>query len=307
MLNVRSPGGSVSSGSPLGARAEEAAASAIPFFSRTRLSFALAAAALVCFAQWSGPPLRAESPPAAEAVLWCTNPEYPPYDWLDEGGKYAGAGVELLSMLAPEGCTLIPAVVPWPRAQAMAAEGKIDILMCIRETPERSSYLKFSAEPVFANPIVVWVRKGEMAGYSGRSDLRGSLGGVSRGDFFGGGFDEYLRSSLRYEEASSMKENFKKLRDGRIAWFVTGRYSGTAWLKAHGLGEAIVALKPPISDEGIFLGFSKKSRRISLLPLMNARLAELRDRGVPEKLLAKYLDSYRAPASVPTSTDAEDR
>jgi polar amino acid transport system substrate-binding protein len=70
-------------------------------------------------------------------ITWATNPNYPPYSWSVSDAEYTGACIELLSMIAPKGYVFKAVVVPWARAQAMAEEGRIDMLINIRKTPER--------------------------------------------------------------------------------------------------------------------------------------------------------------------------
>ena len=71
-------------------------------------------------------------------ITWATNPKYPPFDWSVNNSEYEGACTHLLSLIIPSGYTLRPIMVPWVRAQKMAAEGNIDLLVNLRITPERS-------------------------------------------------------------------------------------------------------------------------------------------------------------------------
>ena len=231
-------------------------------------------------------------PASAQTISYCTNPFYPPYDWAVGPNAYDGAGPALLSMLLPHGYTLRPETLPWKRAQSMAAAGDVDLLLCIRITPERSAYLDFTSVPVFRNPIVVFVRKDRPVRFDSWADLKGYLGGVSVGDKFGGGFDEYLKKELKYEEAPSMIENFRKLADGRIDYFVSGYFMGMSWIRTDPAGRNIMALTPPISDEGIYIGVSKKSPRRAVLGVLDEALKSLDERGVPDKLLEEYLNRY---------------
>jgi len=231
---------------------------------------------------------------AEERVLvYSTNPQYPPYHWAD-GNGFDGASLELLRLVLPPGVTARPVVLPWKRVLERAAAGDIDLVLSLRITPERSQYLKFTTHRAFPNPIVVFARADADWHFSSWDDLKGRPGGISAGDTFGGGFDEYWRAHLQVETADSMVENFRKLDGGRIQWFVTGRYLGQAYLTAHPPGHPIDALSPPVSTGDIHFGFSARSKWLDLLPVIDRRLDELDRAGTLERLLQKYVAGQQA-------------
>jgi polar amino acid transport system substrate-binding protein len=226
---------------------------------------------------------------ACTSLSYATNPGYPPYDWSPDQQHYQGASIDLLRQILPPGVTAIPVVYPWKRAQQMAKEGRIDLLLSLRRTPEREQYLLFTTHRAFPNPIAVFVRRGHLLRLDNWQQLIPMQGGVSRGDTFGGGFDDFLKEKLTVEEAATMAENFEKLRRGRIDYFVTSQYAGNFYLLQTGLSHEIVALPPHISDESIHMGFSRNSPCQALEPYLSSRLRELDREGRLETLLVKYL------------------
>lgn len=228
-----------------------------------------------------------------DVIRYSTNPQYPPYDWGVGGERFDGASIELLAMVTPPGVKLKPLLFPWKRSMSMAASGEIDLLVSLRITPERSEYLKFTTHRAFPNPIVIFVRKDRAFPYKEWKDLKRRRGGVSLGDTFGAGFDEYWRSELTMEDAPSMVENFRKLDEGRIDYFVTSLYLGEAYISSQRFKNEIVPLSPPISTMDIHFGFSRKSACMQHLDYFSRRLAELDSRGVPERLLKKHLKRFR--------------
>ncbi|GAA5176715.1 hypothetical protein GCM10025771_12120 [Niveibacterium umoris] len=237
------------------------------------------------------------APPAAAdctVLRYATNPNYPPFSWPGERDDYKGASVELLKLVAPPGVTLVPMVFPWKRSQAMAEAGEIDLLLSLRITPERERYLSFTRAAAFANPIVVFVPETSPIKYADWQTLKDYRGGVSLGDAFGNGFDEYMRDNLKVETALTMVENFRKLKLGRIDYFVSGDYLGRAYLRsaAGKSGIRITSVNPPISNGTIHFGFSRKSPCLALLQAMDARLAEQNTRGTPARLLDEALTAF---------------
>lgn len=225
---------------------------------------------------------------AQPTVLWYSaNPQYPPYHWA-QGNALVGASVELLHLALPPGVEARPVVAPWPRVLEMARTGEIDLILSLRITPERQGYLRFTTHRSFPNPIRVFTRAGSGLTLPPWSNLREGVGGVSLGDTFGGGFDEYWPHNLKVETAPTMVENFRKLVAGRIDWFVTSGYLGQAYVASRGLAN-VVTLDPPISDLDIHFGFSRRSAWADWEPQVSQTLARLDSEGTLDALLARFL------------------
>jgi len=171
----------------------------------------------------------------------------------------------------------------------MARNGDIDLILSLRITPEREEYLRFTTHRSFPNPIRVFTRQGSGLSLPPWSNLKERTGGVSFGDTFGGGFDEYWRDNLRVETAPTMGENFRKLVAGRIDWFVTGSALGQAYVAARGL-TTVVALDPPISNMDIHFGFSRRSAWAAWEPQISQALARLDADGTLDRLLTQSLE-----------------
>lgn len=240
--------------------------------------------AAICLGLIAGHSLAEE-----KIITWATNSHYPPYDWAVSESEYAGACVELLSLIAPKGYVFRPVVVPWARAQEMAKRGEIDLLVNIRVTPDRSAWLDFSSNPTFQNPIVVFMRKNKAIPFKSWDELKPLLGGTTLGDAFGNGFDEYWKKNLRVEVITSMSANFSKLNAGRIDYFVSGYYMGMAFLAHSEYREQIVALGTPISNNPIHLGFSKLSPHRDVLPEIDRKLRALGADGSLSRILKNQL------------------
>lgn len=232
-----------------------------------------------------------EGPPDGQCreLIYAANPSYPPYHWKVSEKAYEGASIELLGLVVPPGVALKPVVLPWKRALEWARQGKVDLLVSLRITPERSEYLKFTSHRAFPNPIAVFVRADRRFPFNSWADLKGRKGAISLGDTFGNGFDEYLRAELTIEEAPTMENNFAKLEAGRIEYFVTSKYVGRAYAAQNPQKGEFFPLAPAISEMDIHFGFSRASPCAALSEQVSRRLKELDRQGVPEQLLKKYL------------------
>lgn len=224
-----------------------------------------------------------------EELVYSANPSYPPYHWVGADGRLEGASIDLLKMVAPQGLVLKPVVLPWKRALALAEHGDVDLLLSLRNTPERAKFLAFTSARAFPNPIVVFVREDRTFPFDSWSDLKGRRGGISLGDTFGNGFDEYWRAELSIEEAKNMEANFEKLEAGRIDYFVTSKFVGEAYSSSRPLKHGFVQLGKPVSSQDIHFGFSKRSPCADLAEQMDRKLRELDKKGVLEQLLRVHL------------------
>ena len=248
-------------------------------------------AAIFCYPMLAATSARADGiAKSCETIVYSANPQYPPYHWLADG-RLEGASVELLGKLRPDGVKLEPAVYPWKRVLLMAEHGEIDLVLSLRRTPERSAFLAFTEGPSFPNPIVVFARADLKFPYQQWSDLKGKRGLISLGDKFGGGFDEYWPKELMIHESGTMDENFQRLKDGQIDYFITSQFAGAAHLNSPKgrAGRPITHLLPPISDEGVYFGFSKKSPCAALITQFDQKLSVLAKQHELGSILSRYL------------------
>jgi polar amino acid transport system substrate-binding protein len=226
-----------------------------------------------------------------ETIVYSANPLYPPYHWAVDGDRLVGASIELLEKLRPDHVTLKPVVYPWKRVLLMAERGEIDLVLSLRKTPERSAFLTFTEGRAFPNPIVVFVRDDRGFNYKQWSDLKGRRGAISLGDKFGEGFDEYWPKELKIIESGNMEENFRRLREGQVDYFITSQFAGIAHLDSPQGREGLPIrhLLPPISDEGVYFGFSKRSPCASLNPEFDRKLSALESQHKLSAMLKKYV------------------
>lgn len=240
----------------------------------------------------SGP--RAEMAGCSK-VLFSAHPEYPPFHWR-QGNVIVGASVDItLRIFAEMGLLAEPRYVgPWPRVLKNAEHGEIDLIVALKDTPERREYLDFTSAPIFANPMAVFVRADASWVFSQWEDLIGRRGGVNSGDRYGGGFDEFLSRHLTVEGSDNLDSNFKKLLAGRTDYFITGLHTGRAYLLANGLDAQVRAMAEPVTSGDIFNGFSRNSPCRALVAHFNRRLGEMWADGTIQAALEDNLHKWRA-------------
>lgn len=239
-------------------------------------------------------PVWAELPAECRQLIVTSHPAYKPLHWYD-GQEMTGASIDLAKRVLDE--MRVPYEIryvgPWPRVLKMAEIGRVDIVMSLKNTPDRREYMDFTTTPSFSNPMAVFVRQDRSFAFNRWEDLIGKHGGVNQGDHYGEGFDEFLRDRLNVESTTEMAANFRKLAAGRIDYYVTGLYAGLAYL-ADNPGKVPMQALPHLINRGVVhVGFSRKSPCLSLLPGFEQRLRQLVKNREPDKLLDKYLGALR--------------
>lgn len=230
-----------------------------------------------------------------QKVVVTGDPDYPPLQWYD-GKQIRGASIDIAARVLQDiGAPYeISYVGPFARVLAGAQEGRVDMIATLKITPERQAFLVYPSTPALMNPTAVFVPAARTFAYSKWDDLIGKPGGISRGNKFGSGFDEFVQAKLTVEEATTLESNFNKLDFGRMDYFVTGLYAGLAYLAETKQEAKFTALKPNVTETANYAAFAKSSPCIKYLDAFDKRLAELQKSGELEAMVTKSLDNWRA-------------
>ncbi|MES2071096.1 MAG: transporter substrate-binding domain-containing protein [Pseudomonadota bacterium] len=254
----------------------------------------LLGASLGGFCAAAAAPRMASTGGECKKIVLSADPAYPPLHWYD-GKTLQGASIEVATrILAELGIPYeVRYVGPWSRVLRSAELGEIDMITTLKTTPERRNYLEFTSNPAFANPVAVFVPRNSNFHYSRWDDLIGMRGGITRGNKFGNGFDEFLETYLSIDGANLPESSFKKMAIGRIDYFVTGLYTGLAYIAEHGLEAEFIALQPYVVETQNLVGFVKTSPCIKYLPAFDKRLGEMQRQGAIQVILDRNLERWR--------------
>ncbi len=110
------------------------------------------------------PPAIGAQPDAAAAtagegatVRLCVDPDWAPYEWLDEHGRHRGIAADLTRLIAAR-AGLHLNVVPsasWDESLSLARTGKCDALSFLNQTPEREGWLSFTQPYFFDRNVII--------------------------------------------------------------------------------------------------------------------------------------------------------
>lgn len=255
---------------------------------RARTSLRSVLGALLC--AWMG-----HAHADCSRLVLTADPAYPPLHWYD-GQKLQGASIEIARRVLED--LKIPYEIryvgPFPRVILMAQRGDVDMVVTLKQTPEREQFLLFPKTPAFSNPVAVFASRKHVFKFRSRSDLIGLQGGITSGNVFGNGLDEYLREHLTFEEANSPENNFDKLGLGRIDYFITGFYAGMAYLLKRGEEDKFVALTPYAAETQNFIALTRNGNCADKLDQIEERLAALKKSGVIDGLIRQSIQNWKA-------------
>jgi polar amino acid transport system substrate-binding protein len=233
-------------------------------------------------------------------VIIVGDPDYPPFSWYD-GHAMHGAAIEIVQRAFEHAGIAyeIRYVGPFNRVLQSAKNGAVDVIAELKDTPERDDYLVFSKTAIFTNPVTVFVRGDSKFVFHGWKDLAGLHGGITLGNKFGGGFDEFLAQSLTVESANGIPNNFAKLELGRIDYFVNSYYPALSYLKKEHKTAQFKALRPFVTESSNYVGWAKSSPCLARLPDVNHALADLIKSGEAKHMLDLNLSHLQDAAVVP--------
>jgi polar amino acid transport system substrate-binding protein len=214
--------------------------------------------------------------------------------WYD-GETLQGASIEIAKRVLDDLKIAyeVRYVGPFPRVIALAERGDVDMIATLKKTPEREAFLLYPATPALSNPVAVFSFREHSFEFKRRQDLIGRRGGITRGNLFGNGLDEYLKENLNVEEANNPEGNFNKLALGRIDYFITGYFTGMAFLLKRGDEERFVAHSPFLTDTPNYVVLTRNGKCAAKLEQVEARLALMKKTGVLEELIRKSFQKWK--------------
>ncbi len=230
-------------------------------------------------------------------IVITSDPEYPPISWQDteNPGKIIGVAIELAEKAFAEIGIPVESkyVGPWRRSLLKAEMGEIDMIAGLYRNEKRETYLEYVQPACMGDPAVIFVMKGKAFKYGKWDDLIGLTGGIRLGDSYGEAFDKFAKKKLELDRAARFELLFKKMQNGRNRYFLYGLYPGLAQAEEAGVREQLEYLPNPVTNEGIYMAFSKISLCKSHKLYLGKKIQEYVEAQIPEALVEKYLKIWK--------------
>ena len=200
---------------------------------------------------------------ACTTLIVSGNPEYPPLLWRSDQapGHLVGAIPAFLQEITePLGVEVqVRDMGAWARVQRLAELGEVDLVAGAFITSERIDYMDYAFPPMTHLLTNVWVPKDRSFIYRHWSDLQGKRGGTLINKSFGQRFDQYAIEHLVIDSVRSIEQSFLMALVDRVDYVLYEELQGRVKLGRLDRADKFMALKPPVSSEGMYFAFPKRS------------------------------------------------
>lgn len=223
---------------------------------------------------------------AEKLYTFCYDP-YPPYTLGESGVTEKGLKVDLLKAVFSElGLKTETILLPWKQCQNQAKLGNVDGILPLFKNAERETYMAFTDE-AFMQSSVFWYKRSlfpDGVNWDQFSDLKNLKLGMLIGGFIDKDMEAMFDSHKGIYRGKSVKNLFQVLEKERVDLIAIDEGVGRFILQKNGWQDDFSAVEKPIGLQASFFGLSKKSQLASRLDEINKIIANLRQRGVIEKI-----------------------
>ena len=222
--------------------------------------------------------------------------QWKPYQYIDENNQLTGVDIELVGAIVTNmGCDIEFVELPWKRHLVEVEKGKTDIAAGASMTAERQEWAYFT-QAYREETRVLFVLKGTSETYQLNSlaDIIGTFRlGVNSGAYNGEEFAQLIEQAefkKHVEVVNDEVQNHDKLIGKRINGFIADVLSGTNRLRERNLQDNVEVHPVHIHSDNVYVMFSKQSTTPELVETFNKSLALLKENGVYDGILKKYVE-----------------
>ncbi len=215
--------------------------------------------------------------------------DYAPYSEF-RNGQMRGILVDVLTeaLQTRMGIKVVHEGYPWARAQLLVKLGQADAYATV-PTPERSTYVVFSKEPVAPSMVVLFVKAGspkinELKKIKTVADLKP----FKLGQYLGHGWAEKNLQGMDIVWTTNVAMCWEMLLSDRFDAFVDTLQVMHYNLKKAGLADRIIALPNVIDSTTFNLGIGKKSAYSKILTKFDTTIKAMRKDGTLQRITDKY-------------------
>lgn len=195
---------------------------------------------------------------AKELVVGIGN-GYPPY-YYRENGMLEGICVDIVNQVAKEmDLKLSYKLLPWKRMLASAKKGSVDAIMPLFRTEEREKFLLFNGLGLATEINYLFTSKEKNINYAGDiSQLSPHTIGVVNNYSYGEEFDDF--PGLQKIFTNSDQHLIEMFSHNRFDLGLGNKYVTLFYARKLKVENELVFLDPPVSQNLLYIGFSKHSK-----------------------------------------------
>lgn len=177
---------------------------------------------------------------------------------------------------------------PWKRTLLMLKHGNIDVVAGAIKTKERADEFEFS-DTLITTQLKIIVRIGEEFTFNSIEDLKNREGLKIRGHSLGSKNDDFAQSNLIIKEVHDISSILKMLSAHRADYGVYEVQGARHNINHLKLNDQLTLLKHPLSDEPLFVIFSKNSNCSHAASNYFRTFNDMKTDGSIQRIQAQYL------------------
>lgn len=205
--------------------------------------------------------------------------------------SFEGPAIDLIKYICNDlDTSVVIKVLPWKRIEAYLENGKIDAVLTILYSTERTKYCVFtnSYDEVETS---VFTKTGNKFYFETWDDLIGKQGVSIAGRMKGSKWEEFKKKNLSVYNINSLSSLLEMVRKGRADYGIEKKYSIIMEANRLGFKDEIEILAMPLATNGARIAFSKKSIYVKYVDEVNKKIAQLKADGTIAKWINNALNA----------------
>lgn len=212
---------------------------------------------------------------------------YPPYEYF-ENNNAIGLDAEIVrNVMNNLKVNVVFEEYNWDRCLKMVETGEANGIISLFKTKEREVFLYYPTTELSYEENVLFTYKGSNIKFDGDlKKLKDYTVSIVSGYAYGGGFDE--ATYIKKEEEEDNETVINKVVNKRTPLGVGNILVITFLAKKMGVLDKIEFLKPSLSKDPLYIGFSKKSVKEDFVKKFSEELIKFKKTKTYTDLLKKY-------------------
>ncbi len=204
-------------------------------------------------------------------------------------GDFAGLGPAIVRRVAQAmNDTVRFELYPWPRAQALVAQGKVDLLVGPYKSPARLGQMAFSQLPFYRDQMVFYARPEARIGWNGDyGKLSGRRIVILNGWVYGAAFAQ-ASGSLHTSVANTVESGLLMVAHQHVDLFATNvRNTEPVLARLHLLGQ-VTALPQAFDQQDGYFAFPRDAEHDEFRARFDAAFKVLVEQGELKRLGQRF-------------------
>lgn len=230
------------------------------------------------------------TPAFADQTVLLVGDPWPPYV-IGEMGEDAtsGVAVEIAKKIFSQidGAMVRFPLIPWKRALREVEEGQSDGIGMLLKTPEREVYMLYTVALVTGENLI-WSAPDKTSArfeWASIEDLHGLRIGITQGYSYGEELDRRFKNGdVIPVLAPTVEHLFEMLANGRVNLALANDAVGYSLARKHSEAGILPSVQA-VNSETFYIGISRKSPAVKLVPAINRAIEALRAEGTIDRIV----------------------